>query len=154
MKASKGIISATVSFILMFCGCVTDRDEPEWSLQPGARLPDFEVTLNNGDHVTTESLKGKGGIIVFFSTACSDCRRELPEIQRYYEECLSQNRQEVFMCISREEGWESIESYWRDNGFTMPYSAQTDRRIYNLFATSGIPRVYEVNQELVITRAY
>ena len=63
------IVFATVA-------CVNDKEEPVWSLQPGDRLPDFEVVMSDGRRITTESLKGKHSVIVFFNTSCSDCRRE------------------------------------------------------------------------------
>ena len=45
-------------------------------------------------------------------------------------------------------------AYWRDNGLTMPYSAQTDAAVYREFATSVIPRVYIIGADLVIEAAY
>ncbi len=46
------------------------------------------------------------------------------------------------LAISREENEESVAAYWAANGLLIPYSPQEDRRIYNLFATSIIPRIY------------
>ncbi len=149
----KGFLEILMGLVMVaFTGCVNEREEPVWSLQVGDRLPEFEITLNNGDMVTTESLRGSESVIVFFNTSCIDCRRELPELQKLYDEFLMQNRPVCFMCISREEGAASVAKFWDENHFTMPYSAQTDRRIYNLFASSGIPRLYEVDKDLVIKR--
>lgn len=149
----KGFLEILMGLVMVaFTGCVNEREEPVWSLQVGDRLPEFEITLNNGDMVTTESLRGSESVIVFFNTSCVDCRRELPELQKLYDEFLMQNRPVRFMCISREEGAASVAKFWDENHFTMPYSAQTDRRIYNLFASSGIPRLYEVDKNLVIKR--
>ena len=47
-----------------------------------------------------------------------------------------------FVLISREQPDEEIKPYWQENGYTLPYSPQQDRVIYNLFATSRVPRVY------------
>ena len=132
-------------------GCINDEVEPVWSLQTGDRLPDFEITLDDGSSVSTEMLKGRKSVIVFFSTGCGDCRRELPVVQDYYDECKKRDSDCFFVCISREEGEASVMAYWEENGFTMPYSAQTDRSVYNLFASSGIPRRYEADENLVIT---
>lgn len=149
----KGFLEILMGLVILaFTGCVNEREEPVWSLQVGDRLPEFEITLNNGDMVMTESLRGSESVIVFFNTSCGDCRRELPEIQKLYDECILQNRPIRFICISREEGAASVAKFWNENHFTMPYSAQTDRRIYNLFASSGIPRLYEVDKDLVIKR--
>ena len=53
------------------------------------------------------------------------------------------------MAISREEDEASVAAFWADNGLQMPYSAQTDRSIYNLFATSIIPRIYFCSDGIV-----
>ena len=49
--------------------------------------------------------------------------------------------------ISREENGIDISAYWKSNGFDMPYSSQTDRTVYNLFAIRGIPRIYICNKQ-------
>lgn len=61
-------------------------------------------------------------------------------MQLLYQEFVSKDVK--FVLISREEGNETISSYWIAQGFTMPYSAQEDRRVYELFAKTRVPRVY------------
>ena len=46
------------------------------------------------------------------------------------------------MLISREDPFESVSTYWSENNLTMPYSAQSDRKIYELFAKTRVPRIY------------
>ena len=147
----KSLYIIIIGIILLCAGCITEKEEPVWSLKVGDKLPEFTVTLNNGETLTTQSLRGKESILIFFTTTCSDCRRMLPEYQRWYEELQSQNKPINFFCISREEGAASVEEYWRANGFTMPFSAQSNRTVYNLFASSGVPRVYIANSDLTIT---
>ena len=36
----------------------------------------------------------------------------------------------------------------------MPYSAQPDRKVYSLFASSIIPRIYAVDENLTIMDAF
>lgn len=144
----------TLLVIIMSCclgGCVTEKDEPAWSLHPGDRLPEFSVTLNTGETITTQSLEGKKSIIIFFTTSCSDCQRALPKYQQWYDEIQAEGEEINFICISRAEDTPSVNQYWTDNGFTMPYSAQLTRTVYDLFASSGVPRVYIADPDLIIT---
>lgn len=97
-------------------GCVNDEVEPVWSLQAGDRLPDFEITLDDGSSVSTEMLKGRKSVIVFFSTGCGDCRRELPVVQDYYDECKKRDPDCFFVCISREEGEASVVTTGKKTG--------------------------------------
>lgn len=141
-------------FLMIMNSCVTD-DEPDnfRSLTVGDSLPNFTVVLNNGETVNPEILKGKVSLIVFFNTSCGDCRRELPEIQVVYEE-LKQDPEIKIFAISRAQENRSIEEYWKENHLTIPYSAQNDRKIYNLFAQSVIPRIYIADSQGIITAAF
>lgn len=133
------------------CSCVKDDDTPEFSLQPGDPVPDFEITLSDGTVWRSRAVRSKPAVIVFFNTGCKDCRRELPAVQEAYDE----HRDEAeFVCIAREEDAAAIAQYWEAHGLTLPYSPQTDRCIYNLFANSWIPRIYVVSPEGIITSAY
>lgn len=124
--------------------CVGEDDPEAWSLGPGDALPEFSVTTTTGEIVTNRTFEGKEGYIVFFTTECEDCRRELPEMEKKYRELMAGEDADkiVFICISRAEGAETVEKYWRDNGFTMPVAPQTDREVYDKFASSGIPRMF------------
>ena len=128
----------------VFSGCINDDSpEPEggmWSLQVGDRCPEFSVLTDKG-----------GAVIIFFNTSCSDCQRELPKMQQIYEQYLQDASSVQWVCIAREEDANSIAAYWEKHGLTMPYSPQTDRKIYNLFANSEIPRVYVISPECIIT---
>lgn len=135
--------------MLTMASCVGDDEPEEWSLGPGDRVPEFTVTLNDGSTLSTAGMKGRRWVIVFFNTSCPDCRRELPQLQSAYE---ARPEGEEWVCISREEGAAAIARFWEAHGLTMPYSAQEDRRVYSLFASTGIPRVYHINAEGIIEK--
>lgn len=145
--------------MVLLCGCMAmtsctsddDGSEEEGvELTVGDKLPTFSVVMNDGETIASENLRGKVSVIVFFNTNCKDCRQELPVIQQIYD-----NYQELpLIAISRAEDAESIVRYWRDHGLTLPYSAQEDRSIYHLFAKSGIPRIYIVDEELTIRKVF
>lgn len=120
-------------------------------VQLGQQLPLFTITLNDGTSVNTAQLQGRPSVIVFFNTLCGDCRRELPIVQRVYE----QYRQKVqFLCISRAQTDDEVSTFWQEKTLTMPYSAQPDRSIYELFATGTIPRIYISNASGTVCRYF
>lgn len=143
----------TVTFAIIMCGsCIMEKEiEVKEYVEIGDTLPNFEVVMNNGETVTTESLRGENSMIVFFNTDCSDCREEFPVLQKFWEEYGDEI---TIVCVSRAEDAEHVSKYWEENGLTLPYSAQKDRAIYNLFATSIIPRIYISGPDLIVRQIY
>ena len=143
-----------VLLMLQLVGCSMNDDEEQTErIKVGDRVPTFSLTVENGGQVrsfSTARLTGET-VIVFFNTTCPDCQRDLPLLNAYY---LKHKDEEGFqmVAISREEGDASVAAYWEANHLQIPYFAQTDRRIYNLFATSIIPRVYFCGADGIVTR--
>ena len=151
----KGLLLLLTMLCLLQGGCsiVGDDDEVEERVVVGDRVPEFAVSVVADGATTifsTAHLTGET-VIVFFHTSCSDCQRELPELNAYY----LQHRDEPgfqMVAISRGEGAETVAPFWAEHGLQIPYSAQTDRSIYDLFASSIIPRVYFVSAQGIITK--
>ena len=131
-----------LTVILIICaaaGCI--KEYPAGSdIKIGDPLPVFEVMMNDGSSVSDVSLRGDVSIVMFFHTSCPDCQQVLPVMQCIYDEYTLEGLKTAL--ISREENSDDISAYWSENGLNMPYSAQKDRKIYELFAASRIPRIY------------
>jgi hypothetical protein len=136
------------------CGSIHEEDDVVERIVVGSRVPIFSVNVVDYEGLTTSfstnRLYGET-VIVFFSTQCKDCQRELPELNDYY---LKHKDDDGFqmVAISRAEGEQSVADFWSANNLQIPYSAQEDRKIYDLFASSVIPRVYFVSSSGIITK--
>ena len=144
-----------LALLLMGCSSIEDQEEVTERVNVGDRVPSFTIdVVSDGIHSTfsTAQLTGET-VIVFFNTTCPDCQRDLPKLNQYY---LKHKSNEGFqmVAISRAEGEDAVAAYWKDNGLQIPYSAQTDRRIYELFASSIIPRIYFVSAKGIVTRVF
>ena len=131
----------TVCFLLWTCvmctACIDDDvEEGTVDLQTGESIPVFSVVMDDGQIITSETLKGE---------------KELPVLQKIYTDY---GRRIRMVCISREESSAEIVRYWDENHLTLPYSAQENRTVYYQFAKSGIPRVYVIDKELVIRSVF
>ena len=153
MKKLEVMTTLMLCFLFWACSAISDDDEVMERVKVGDRVPAFTVdVVVDGEMKTfsTSQLTGET-VIIFFHTSCADCRRELPRLNDYY----LQHRDEPgfqMVAISRAEGAETIASFWMEQGLQMPYSAQEDRHIYDLFASSVIPRVYFVSAQGIVTR--
>ena len=152
MIANNVLHSLFIALIVCLAGCIGEKEEPEWYLHYGDALPQFEVTTIEGRTVCSADSYNAPMVIVFFNTTCPDCQKELPIIQEQYEENLKfpESDQSIYICISREEGAADVERYWTENNLTLPVSPQTDRRIYSMFASIGIPRIFYAKDGKII----
>ena len=132
---------------LILSSCIKERQGEE--LAVGDRLPDFEVVMNDGTVVSDDILCGGVSVVMFFHTSCPDCQQALPRVQQIYDEYASKGVKTVL--ISREEGLDDVSGYWSRNGLDLPYSAQNDRKVYEKFAQTRIPRIY-INEKGGIIR--
>ncbi len=127
---------------LSLFSCVDNQDEVVGSkIEVGDALPTFSVTTNTGTTVSNKTLKGGVGVIVFFYTPCKDCQQALPVVDEVYRS-LQTNSSIGWIAIGRSEAAATVASYWAAHNFVLPYSAQPDRTVYDLFAHSGVPRIY------------
>lgn len=140
------LISTFTALILSSC----TKDDWE-GIGDGAAVPAFSISSPDGTVVSSESLKGKIYLLTFFNTSCPDCQQELPVIQQLYRNYHSDI---VFLNISRGESHASVSAYWQKNGFTMPFIAEESKAVYNLFASSGVPRLYLVDGRGVVVKSF
>lgn len=140
------------------CSTITEDEDTIELVKVGDYVPLFSVTVVYPETTnpplepttsqwSTMQLKGQT-VIVFFNTSCKDCQRDLPLLNKYYLEHKDEPDFQM-VAISREESRESVAAYWAANGLVIPYSPQEDRRIYSLFATSIIPRIYFCTDNVV-----
>ncbi len=52
----------------------------------GSEAPDFTAKLNNGETFTLSDKKGQVILLNFWATWCSNCVKEMPAIEKLYEE--------------------------------------------------------------------
>ena len=137
---------------LFSCEPVIENTEPDpETIHVGDKLPFFSIKISQGDSLSTEDFLGKATALVFFHTMCGDCQRELPVVETLYQKYEKEVR---FICISREQTDEEVAAYWEKHQLSIPYSAQTDRSIFSLFASSTIPRIYITDSTNTITAIF
>lgn len=141
---------ALIVFVCILSSCIKEETKGAL-LEIGDRIPDFAVTMNDGTIVTDDQLSEGVSMIVFFTTGCPDCRETLPHVQKIYDEYIDKGVN--FALISREETSETIQEFWESTQLTMPYSAQKNRDIYELFAQTRVPRVY-INKDGLISAIF
>jgi peroxiredoxin len=151
------VVAAALVAATTLNGCTVNTMENEDPsdyniLNIGNTLPAFSAAMNNGDVIHSDSLRGNVNVIIFFDTECYDCRAELVQIDSLYRCTQSTDslKNIKIIAIARDEESSEINAYWQANSLTIPYSPQSGKAIYELFAKSYIPRTYICDSKGVI----
>ncbi len=139
--------------IAILSSCISD-DKEDWdgaNIQAGDKVPEFSVKMNDGRTITLETVKGKVSVIMLFTTTCPDCKRQFPITEQLYNS-FKDNPEVVMIGISRAEGESIVGKFWNEKGYKFPYSPQEDRKVYSLFASSGVPRIFISDKEGIVQK--
>lgn len=143
-------------FVWAFSSCISESfpDGPSGSkLLVGDSIPDFTVITSGRDTISKKDLSGKNAFIIFFHTGCKDCQKELPILNAVYLNHQNDSNW-LFLCIGRSESDASVGNFWKQHELSLPYAAQTDSRIYSLFAYDTVPLIYVVDRTGIIKAIY
>lgn len=130
--------------ILCFSACIEEKENEangNSKIVPGNMLPSFTVVKMDGGTFSSESLKNKVTLLVFFDTTCGDCQRELPQIEQVWND-LKTNTSFTLITVSRGQNKETVKNYWTQSSFSMPVYLDENKVTYSLFAGITIPRFY------------
>ena len=90
-----------------------------FALEIGDKAPNFKIELSDGKQVSLSDYKGKYLFLHFWATWCGPCRKELPELQQFYQSLSpSSNIQFLAICIS--DSKKNMDSFMSKNKFTFP----------------------------------
>ena len=136
--------------LLSFTSCLSDgSDDVENYVEVGDVIPGFVITEDNGEQFNSSSLLGKKTALLFFYTGCSDCARELPVVEKAWNE-LKNESDVAFVAIARGQKAEETDAFWKEHQLTLPKFHDPDRKVFELFANSYVPRLYLIDREGVV----
>lgn len=146
-----GIKAWMLAVLLLLSLPAMAQDRGDEIVRSGMALPDFSVVTKNGQEVSNASLLGRPSVIVFFNTACFDCRRKLPLLQKAYAEYADRV---AFLCIARKDSADAVSRFWEENNLSLPVAPQNDKAVYTLFARRTIPRIYIADKNGIVQSVF
>jgi peroxiredoxin len=117
----------------------------------GDVAPDFTATLLGGESVTLAELRGEVVLLVLFSHECPDCKMFLDDMQASKSEFDELGVR--ILAIERDGNAEQVAAYMAENGYGFDVAVDENRAIYNLYATTYVPRAYLIDREGVVVCA-
>ena len=109
---------------------------------------DFTLTDLEGKSWSLQALHGKVVLVNFWATWCPPCRKEMPDLDRLYQEFKDQGL--LILAISDEE-ITKVQPFIAEHHYTYPILLDPGSKVHKLFVVEGIPKsfVYDRNGKLV-----
>ena len=132
--------------VVGFSTALLAQDEFTMAKQ-GETAPDFTFETASGKTMKLSDLKGKVVWINFFATWCPPCRKELPHLQKEVYDKYADNDDFVLIILGREHNWDEINKFKTEQGFSMPFYPDPERKVFSVYAKQNIPRNFIIDKE-------
>ena len=138
----KSLLLCLFTLLALSCKAQDDGD----IVKVGDKMPAFTIVSDNGQQLSSSSLKGKVVLVNFFATWCPPCQKELVEVRKTLWPKYKDNKNFALLVIGREHTDADLSKYNEKKGFTFPLYPDKNRSIYGAFAKNLIPRSYLVDK--------
>ncbi|MFH1847003.1 MAG: TlpA disulfide reductase family protein [Candidatus Omnitrophota bacterium] len=129
--------------LFMFSACSEVDSQVSGTLE---KAPEFTLENMQGAEVRlSELLKDdKKVVLVFFTTWCVYCVREIPEVNNFYQQNM--DKAHVYG-INIQESKKKVEAFAESKGIKYPIIFDTDGRVASLYGIRGIPAVIGIDKD-------
>jgi peroxiredoxin len=105
---------------------------------------DFTLTDLEGKPWSLQGLHGKVVLVNFWATWCPPCRKEMPDLQKIYQEFKDQGL--LILAIS-DEDISKVKPFIEEHNTTYPILLDPGSKVHKLFVVEGIPKSFLYDRE-------
>ena len=123
-----------------------------YDVQPGDRAPGFALADQRGIGVSLRDYAGKLVLLNFWATWCAPCVREIPSLNRLYEQFADAGF--VVLAVSVDEDEEQYRKFLADADVAFPTARDPERAVSSRYGTAKYPESYLIDGEGRVLRKY
>lgn len=162
MRLFCNIIVSILALVFTGCGRHVIEDLPSYEesslVKEGDKAPLFSATLLDGTAVSLADYQGEYVMLILFSHTCPDCKTLLDDLHSgdLFADYLTWSGDMTMkvLAVGRDATTTQLQEYCSKNGYTVDMIADNNRAIFNLYATTYVPRVYIIDPQGVIEKMY
>lgn len=159
MKKAIGLIvimALVVIMVVTFVKGQMDKDnkieevgKEEVGINKGQIAPDFTLQTLDGKDITLSELKGKKVVLNFWATWCPPCKKEMPHLQKYYENNAKDENVE-FVAVNLtyyNQTKEQVQQFADSYKITFPILLMEDSKIGEKYEVLTIPSTFFIDTD-------
>jgi len=146
-------------FVLAFVGSLVAALIVGMALTPSlkpvgveSRAPDFSaVDVRSGEAVAFDAFEGEVVLLNIWATWCTPCVREMPSIQRLYDQLAPHGLEVVAVSVDNDDT-EAVRQWVEERGLTFDVLHDRAARIERAYQTTGVPESFVIDRQGVIVK--
>jgi peroxiredoxin len=109
------------------------------------QAPNFTLTDANGETHTLSDYQGKVVIVNFWAVWCAPCRKEMPSMQRAWQEIRNKNA--LLLAVNWGDDAESVDKFLEsiDVDLEFPILLGGDKKIISEWSVKGLPTTFVID---------
>lgn len=108
------------------------------------QAPEFRSCCHRGEEVSLAALHGRVVLVNFWATWCSECRKDMPALERLHRELTPEGLSVVGLNLR--EGRAEIERYGRELGLSFPLLSDRQGKIQAAYGVVGTPTTFLIDR--------
>jgi peroxiredoxin len=121
------------------------------SLDVGRPAPNFEFPGLDGKMVRLSDHRGKVVFVNIWATWCPPCIREMPSMQKLYNELRGENFEILAVSVDA-LGIKAVAPFMKAYKLTFPALIDREGTIQNLYRTTGVPESFIIDREGILIK--
>jgi peroxiredoxin len=145
--------SATNSNALVPTATVSPTLSPSQAPHVGTSAPDFALdTLDGSRKVHLSDFHGKAILLIFWTSTCSTCVKELPAVQKFSEQQKAGGKQIVVLAIDMDRvgDFANVAALQERFGLTYPILVDDHFQARSSYKITNVPVAYFMDSQRVI----
>lgn len=119
-------------------------------LKIGVKAPDFELNNLTGEKVRLSDYQGKKVVLNFWATWCAPCKKEMPDLQKYYEKA---GDDVVILAVNIDPQYD-VADFAKKMNTQFPILLDDKDEVNNLYQIMTIPTTYFIDENGLIQNKY
>lgn len=111
----------------------------------GIQAPEFRSCCHRGEELSLAALRGRVVLLNFWTTWCTECRKDIPALERLHKEFTPNGLTVVGINLRESQG--AIERYAESLSLTFPLLSDARGHIQSAYGVVGTPTTFLVDRE-------